>query len=229
MPLGKINEDYITKKNLPSKTRKWLKEINPHISAHRLKSFSFYPKNSALLVIDMQNYFIDDSSHAFLPAAKVIVGNVMKLVSAYRKRNLPVIFTYYALKEGEKPGIMGRWWRDVLRDTDVLARVIPELEPQSGETVVRKSRYSAFVNTRLDYVLNSLNVSQVVITGVMTHLCCETTARDAFQRDYEVFFVVDATATQYEALHVSSLRTLSCGFVVPSTTGEIITCLVKRK
>ena len=56
----------------------------------------------------------------------------------------------------------------------------------------------------------------------MTHLCCESTARAAFMKDFEVYFVVDATATQYEELHLSSLRTLSDGFAVPVTTDHVL-------
>ena len=56
----------------------------------------------------------------------------------------------------------------------------------------------------------------------MTHLCCETTARDAFMRDYDVYFIVDATATETESLHISSLRTLTDGFTIPMKTSEIL-------
>jgi len=62
----------------------------------------------------------------------------------------------------------------------------------------------------------------VVITGVMTHLCCESTARDAFMRDLEVFFVIDATATDQEDLHMGSLRALADGFAIMVTTKEVL-------
>ena len=61
-----------------------------------------------------------------------------------------------------------------------------------------------------------------MICGVMTHLCCETTARDAFMRGFDVYFVMDATATCNEELHLSSLLTLSHGFAVMVETEEVL-------
>ena len=63
----------------------------------------------------------------------------------------------------------------------------------------------------------------------MTHLCCETTARDAFMRDYEVYFAVDATGTDDEELHCATLQTLSSGFAVPVSTAEVIEKVGARK
>jgi len=62
----------------------------------------------------------------------------------------------------------------------------------------------------------------VLITGVMTHLCCETTAREAFVRDFKVFFAIDGTATKSDDLHVASLKTLTDGFAIPVTTEEVL-------
>jgi nicotinamidase-related amidase len=64
------------------------------------------------------------------------------------------------------------------------------------DIIIDKNRYSAFWRTGLDEFLRSKNVEDVVIAGVLTNCCCETTARDAFMRDYRVFFVSDATATE---------------------------------
>jgi isochorismate hydrolase len=78
--------------------------------------------------------------------------------------------------------------------------------------VIVKCRYSAFTGTPLDMVLRSLGVEDLIIGGVMTNLCCETTARDAFNRDFNVFFLGDGTATANQELHASALRNISYGF-----------------
>jgi isochorismate hydrolase len=117
---------------------------------------------------------------------------------------------------------MGRWWADVIREGTSDSNIVSLLEPLDSEHVLRKTRYSAFRGTTLEELLKDRGVKSLVITGVMTHLCCESTARDAFIRDFEVFFVVDATATNYEELHLSSLRTLSDGFAIPVTTDEVL-------
>ena len=77
----------------------------------------------------------------------------------------------------------------------------------------------------LDSILRSLDVKKVVITGVLTHLCCASTARDAFMHDYETYIVVDGTASETEILHMSALRTLAHGFAVPVTTMEVLSKL----
>ncbi|MEW6239950.1 MAG: isochorismatase family protein, partial [Chloroflexota bacterium] len=73
-----------------------------------------------------------------------------------------------------------------------------------------------------EQTLRDLEVEQVVITGVMTHLCCETTARAAFVRGFDVFYVVDGTATYTEAFHRASLLNLAHGFAVPVLAEEIL-------
>lgn len=196
--------------------------IRPYLSSHRLAKHKFSPRDSALLVIDMQRYFLDGSSHACLPGAKEVLANVRRLVTAYRKCSLPVVFTRHAHPRDQRPGAMARWWGDLLREGDEMSEFVPQLMPRRGETVIRKSRYSAFFGTNLEETLRSCGASSVLITGVMTHLCCETTARDAFVRDFDVFFVIDGTASQTEDLHVSSLKTLTDGFAIPVTTAEVL-------
>lgn len=133
-----------------------------------------------------------------------------------------MVFTRYAVKEDEDPGIMGKWWNDVVREGSKYSKIVASLEPAESDLVIRKPRYSAFVGTNLDQSLRERKTKGVVITGVLTHLCCETTARDAFMRDFTVHFVIDATASKDESLHLSSLRTLTDGFAVPVTTDEVI-------
>ncbi|MBN1636074.1 MAG: isochorismatase family protein, partial [Deltaproteobacteria bacterium] len=81
-----------------------------------------------------------------------------------------------------------------------------------NEIIIDKNRYSAFYETPLDEIFAENGVDEIIICGVLTNCCCETTARDAYVRDYRVFFVADATATINEDLHISSLKNLAYGF-----------------
>lgn len=211
-------EGYLTENGAAN----WKDLLRPYLRSYRMKQIRFSPQHSALLIIDMQRFFLDSSSHACIPAADRVIRNVRRLLDAYREASLPVIFTRHALKRDESPGTMGRWWGDIIYDDSPMSAVVQELEPLPGETVIRKTRYSAFIRTDLEEKLRSMEVKNVVITGVMTHLCCETTARDAFIRDFDVFFVVDATGTRNEDLHISSLKTLTDGFAIPVSTDEVI-------
>jgi len=182
----------------------------------------FKPQSSALLVIDMQYFFCDPSSHAYFKTATTIIPTIQQLLRSYRQQSLPVIFTRYALLRTESPGAMGRWWNDILHDDDDRSNIILPLHPLSNELIIRKTQYSAFFETNLDQILKKRHVTNVVITGVLTHLCCETTARDAFMRNFDVFFAADATASDKKTLHNASLRTLSDGFATVVTANEVL-------
>ncbi len=200
----------------------WISRVQKYAHQHRTVDHPFSMDGAALIVIDMQRYFTDPSSHASFPEADAIVWNVQLILAAFRERGLPVIFTRHALARGEDPGRMSDWWGENITIENPLSAIDERLRPLANEEVVRKTRYSAFVGTGLERILERLEITRVVIVGVMTHLCCESTARDAFMRDHEVFFIVDATATKDEELHLGSLRALADGFALLATTREVI-------
>ena len=90
------------------------------------------------------------------------------------------------------------------------------------DTVLQKKRYSAFYETDLEKILRAKGIQDLIISGVMTNLCCETTARDAFMRDYRVFFLIDGTATGKEDHHLATLKNLGYGFAYLITCEELI-------
>ncbi len=208
--------------SLDQKTQQRLRQLRPYVRPSRRERFPFITERMALLVIDMQGYFLDPSSHASFPEAEEIMENVISLVDSFRSSHRPIIFTRHAVMSDEDPGIMGRWWGDIPVENDLLSQIDGRLEAEKDGAIVRKTHYSAFSGTELEGILRGLNADKVVITGVMTHLCCESTARDAFMRDLEVFFVIDATATDQEDLHVGSLRALADGFAIVVTTEEVV-------
>src|SRR4030066_304174 len=96
---------------------------------------------------------------------------------------------------------------------------------ESKDEVLPKKRYSAFYETDLDSILRSRGIQDLIISGVMTNLCCETTARDAFMKDYRVFFLIDGTATRKSELHLATLKNLGFGFAYLITCDELIQML----
>ena len=166
------------------------------------------PKTSALLVIDMQNYF-SSMAHPILPT-------LLQTIRLCRRASIPVIFTRHSHKstgpDGDH-GMLAEWWNgDLIIDGTVEAELISELDRKQDDLVVEKNTYSAFRNTGLEEQLRERGVEEVIVTGVMTNLCCETTAREAFVRGFRVFFSTDATATSDEDLHEATLKNLAFGF-----------------
>ena len=107
---------------------------------------------------------------------------------------------------------MSRWWRSLIEEGTEGAELADVVQPQDQEPVITKCRYSAFAGTRLEMILRSMRIEDLLVGGVMTNLCCETTARDAFVRDFNVFFLGDGTATADAGLHLASLQNIAYGF-----------------
>ena len=176
----------------------------------REKSLPYHPQASALLVLDMQAYFLDPASHAYIPSAEAIVAGIVQLIDAYASYGWPIIFTQH-INTASDAGMMSTWWKDFITTENAFHRIIPEIDVTQGH-LIRKSQYDAFYQTRLDEILRQAGARQVIICGVMTHLCCETTARSAFMHGYEVFFTVDGTATYNLEFHQATLVNLAHGF-----------------
>lgn len=214
-----MEEAYVTPGTLDQKTREWLQKIAPY-NHHRMR---LSPKKAALLVIDMQNFFLSPDSPTFTCGGAAVMPAVKKLVKAFRKARRPVIFTRHVHHPGRlDAGIMEWWWDGMCLEGTPESEIHPDLAPCPEEKVVLKHRYSAFYGTDLETVLRCLKVEQLVVTGVMTNLCCESTARDAYFRDYRVFFPADATATVSEEMHVSSLLNLAFGFAYVTSSGRLL-------
>ena len=173
------------------------------------------PGKCVLLVIDMQKYF--------LPIASPIVGNVLSIIEACRSKGIRVIFTRHGHQEISKDGgMLAKWWGDCIQCGSREWGLIEGLSNEYTDEILDKNRYSAFFGTGLDKTLRSRKIDELIITGVMTNCCCETTARDGFVRDYRIFFVSDATTTVDEELHVASLKNLAYGFAHILSTEKLL-------
>jgi len=211
-----MKTDYFSLDTIENKAREMKRSIAPFLRGQT----TFAPPRSALLVLDMQAYFLDASSHAYVPAAGAILPNLMRLVRAYVGNGFPVVFTRHINTPGNARS-MSVWWKDLITADDPLSRVALPVDISQGR-LIEKSQYDAFHGTDLESFLSEKGVRQVVVGGVMTHLCCETTARSAFVRGFDVFFLIDGTATYNEQFHRATLLNLAHGFAVPVTTDEIL-------
>jgi nicotinamidase-related amidase len=209
---------YVTVESLGSKTGEWLETIRPY-NQHEMQ---LNAAASALLVVDMQRFFLDPASPTFTCGGLAILPTVARLMDAFRRAGRPVIFTRHVHHPDElDAGIMGWWWEGMCLEGSEESEVHPDLAPMPGEKVVFKHRYSAFYDTDLETVLRCLKVEDVVVSGIMTNLCCESTARDAYYRDYRVFLPADATGSICEEMHVASLLNLAFGFAHVTTADAI--------
>jgi nicotinamidase-related amidase len=175
------------------------------------------PKKPALLVIDMQRYFCDPEAPAYGLDFEMTLEPVNTLLDCFSKR--PVFATRYYSEDDKDPTV--KWWKSSLDRESPWVALDPRLRLPPGAVVFDKHLYGSFSSTNLDKQLKKIGCDSVVICGVMTDLCCETTAREAFQLGYTVYFVGDATATSEPMLHFSALATLAHGFAYIVTVDEV--------
>ena len=182
------------------------------------------PRSTALLVIDMQNdYCHVDSpmvrqSNLDVSAAHAMVPRLNLLVERARAAGTTVIWVRMVRSEFTRSAVE-REQRERMRPG---AAVICEqgswggeffgVEPLAGEPIVDKSRYSAFIDTNLELILRSRGISSLVMTGVATNVCVESTLRDAYMKDYYCTLVEDCAAAYLPELHAATLKNVDMHF-----------------
>jgi isochorismate hydrolase len=181
-----------------------------------LNTHNWKPDNSrtAILLIDCQEYFRGMLSP--------ILGNITKVIHVSREGNIPLFFTQHGHHPDEDPNMLRSWWSGIIMKNSSEAQLLPELGIKEGDIIIPKNTYSAFHNTDLENQLRVKGMQDLVIGGVMTNLCCETSARDAFVRNFRVFFLADGTSTSSPDFHLATLRNLSFGFATLMTCNQLI-------
>jgi len=212
-----MKEAYFQPDTLQSLSSQWLEKYRRPRKDLRQP---FKIEEACLLILDMQRYFLEEISHAWVPSGQVIIPGLRKLANHFRMAGRPVIATQH-INTANNAGMMASWWSELILPDHELVKIDPALEMKPSE-ILRKSQYDAFIDSNLEIQLAELGVKQIVVGGVMTHLCCETTARSAFGRGFEVFFLVDGTATYNRDYHQATLLNLAHGVAVLTNVDRII-------
>lgn len=176
--------------------------------------------DTALLILDMQDYFLENDSHAYIPASKSIISPILKLSEKFLSNNMNVFLTKH-INNYLNAGMMARWWKEIIDDSNRYSEISSYFS-EMKVPVIEKSQYDAFYDTVLAGILSDKHIKRIVITGVITHICCETTARAAFVRGYEVVFPADGSADYNYQYHIASLRNLYHSFAYFTTMDGLI-------
>ncbi len=195
---------------------------------------------AALVVIDMQNSFCHPDGNCAkigLPTEPLagVVEPCAQLLSAARAAGIPVIHTQYVYREDYADGGMLVKLMPALAEGKTLikgswdAEFIEPLTPLPGEYVVEKNRPSAFYATGMEPILNGLGVDTLIVCGVTTNCCVESTVRDASHRDYNTFIVSDATAEVDEERYNVALKSMDMLFGKVVTVDEVLSAWSQAK
>ncbi|MEU8785786.1 isochorismatase family cysteine hydrolase [Streptomyces sp. NPDC048637] len=189
------------------------------------------PQKAALLVIDMQNDFVLAGHPMEVPMARRRIPRMQEVIGECRTAGVPVIYTEHILLDTFNVSPLESTYNPALlvagmRKGSFGSQVIDDLKPRPGDTVVQKHRYDAFHNTQLETVLatvsGSRQVDTVIIIGTLTEVCCDSTARGAYMRDYKVAFVGDATGALSDEAQTATEKNIGTFFGRALSTGELV-------
>jgi biuret amidohydrolase len=210
------------------------------------------PETTALVIIDMQEWVVNPASAFsryverrspgllgyFLPHVDgVVIPNLRHLVDVFREHRLQIIYTTIS---AELPD--GRDWIPTLRRTNAVAqeeigeivfparndpwsRITERLAPRPEDVVINKTTYSAFTSTGLEIFLRNLQIQTIVLGGLVSNRCVESTAREATDRGFRVILVEDASATFSPEMHNATMLSLQGSYGYVRTTHDVLALL----
>lgn len=196
------------------------------------------PAKTALVVVDMQNVFVEEGQLVEVPEARDIVPNINALAAACRAAGMTIVWIQHTLDKDAEQG-WPVWFRFAMTPEDKARfkaamapgtdghKLYPDLDVRDGDLTVYKRRYSAFVqgSSVLDIELRQRGIDSVIITGTLTNVCCESTARDAYFLNYNVLFASDGTACLSDEEHNATLLAMHNFFGDVRSTQEIVEAL----
>lgn len=196
----------------------------------------------ALIVVDMQNDFVRAGAPLEVPDARVTIGAHRRLIAAFRRAGRPVVFTRFIATP--EPSLLWNWspqcappvgccqagrlrtYGDAVGEREGIA-VIDELAPEAGDLVIDKFGYGAFHGTRLADALRQRAVASLAITGTVTQICVEETAREAFHHGFATTLVADAVSSFAPDLHAATLTNFAMKFGWVETADQVIARLAE--
>ena len=189
---------------------------------------------TALIVVDMQNYFMAPGMPACCDVARDIVPNVNRLADTIRSAGGMIVWivtealaradmdwqNFYEM--ASEASCAGRYEKLAAGSNGHALWL--ELEPNKSDLTVTKTRYSAFIegSSDLEAQLRQREIDTVIISGVATNVCCESTARDAMMRDFRTVMVSDANAASSDEAHAASLISFYGYFGDVQTSDQVI-------
>jgi nicotinamidase-related amidase len=182
------------------------------------------PERTALINVDLQNFFVENAPDGF-----GVLERVNRVSEACRSAGILVIHTAHVIRpDGSNAGVLGELIPEVLsegflNEGDPTAALNDGLVVERGDVLLQKPRFGAFYGTELEGLLRDRGIDTVVISGISTDVCCDTTAREANARDFRVLFLRDATAVNAESPEeAASLQAVTLN-LIDGLFGQVLT------
>ncbi|MZR32333.1 isochorismatase family protein [Sneathiella litorea] len=193
--------------------------------------------NPALLIVDMQNDFVRSGAPLEVPDARATIKQHQSLISAFRTARRPIFYTKFLSTPYRS--LLWNWSPECEEDTKCCWKghyrrfedrneplectdIISEIYPESDDYIIEKFGYGAFHGTALADMLHALDVESVVVTGTVTQICVEETAREAFHHGFKATMISDAVSSFAPHLHAATLENFAMKFGWVATTEEVL-------
>jgi ureidoacrylate peracid hydrolase len=200
------------------------------------------PHHAALIVVDVQNDFaasggVMDREGFDLRMAQEMVARLVSFIEEAREAKVPIIYIQSVYDSDPNWYLSEVWLERVYRkmkglytQRDLCVKgswgweFYGGIKPLPNEVVVTKHRYSAFIDTDLDLILRSKNIKTLIMTGVVTNVCVETTARMGFMKDYYIVLLKDCCAAYLQHLHDTTIENIDNLFGQVVNAQEVVRC-----
>jgi ureidoacrylate peracid hydrolase len=184
--------------------------------------------NPALLVIDMQNDFVGEGGVLEVQNIRDNIGKYKNFIDRVRETGSPIIFTRHGFDPEKNPQESKKSFK--LREKGLRKgsdgwQIFEELKPQEGDIIIDKNRFDAFFGTDLNNILRERKIDTVIVTGTMTEICCESTARSAMFYDYNMIFCSDLTFSSNKENQKNTLEVMEKHFGEVKSSEEILIIL----
>lgn len=192
---------------------------------HNVEHTVLDASHTAVIVVDMINEFCKPGGKMVLPGYESLVGPQLDVIAAARKTGAPIIWVHDSHRKGLR---RDREWLKRTRHCEQDSwgvQIIDELGARDDEFHINKPRYSSFFQTDLNLILQDMQVTQVVVFGVVTNICVRSTVHDAFFNGYQVVVPADCCAATGPREQDSSLYDIATHFGIVSTAAAVCASL----
>jgi len=203
----------------------------------KMAEFPVHPGRAALVIVDMQDCFVAGSPVA-APLGKQVAGRLNQLAAACRRSGIPVIWTRHVVRpDGSNTGLLGELIPQVaagiINEDAPTAALHPLMDARPGDIFVDKPRFGSFHGTDLEAILRSRDINTIILGGISTNVCVDTTAREAAVREFRVVFLSDGTANfglpdggmgtaSAEELQRTACAVMAFGFAEVASVDEVL-------
>jgi len=186
--------------------------------------FDVVPERTALVNVDLQNLFVENA-----PEGMTIVERVNRLAAECRAAGILVIHTAHVLRpDGSNIGVLGEI-APFVREHGVInkgartAALHEDVVVEPGDILLEKPRFGAFHGTDLELILRSRGIDTIIISGIDTKVCCDTTAREANARDFRVLFLSDGTACNQNPIEEATRQQQAALVLIGKLFAQVLT------